>query len=361
MITHYPVKISEIFAQSSRKLGTRLHLARQKLLFGLIFSVIETRSVQFTELSTKLNASVQESSNLRRIQSFFADYPLDYRVVACVLMSFVPSKKCRISIDRTNWQFGQHNINVLTLTVYSHGVGIPLLFELLDKKGNSNQQERIDLLAKFVALFGKDRILSLTADREFIGHQWLKWLLDEGIDFAIRFPHSHLITRKDGVVHSAKEWLENHKERYFHSVILDGVRVNVALKDLGDDLLIVAGTCLPKKLFKHYRYRWSIETFFQSLKKRGFRLEETHLKDLDRLKKLFAIVALAFVFCWQVGLHHHRNTKNIPLKNHGYKANSFFRKGLDLIRSACKFLDSRAHILHNYIACLVEYAKLNSA
>jgi hypothetical protein len=361
MITHYPVKISEIFEQSSKRVGTRLHLARQKLLFGLVFSVIETRSVQFTELSTKLNEAAKDSSNLRRIQSFFAHYALDYRVVACVLMSFVASKKCRLSIDRTNWQFGDQHINVLTLTVYCHGVGIPLLFELLDKKGNSNQQERIDLLGEFVALFGKERILSLTADREFIGHKWLKWLIEQGIDFAIRFPHSHLITRRDGVVHSGKEWLANHQERYFHAVILDGVRVNVALQDLGDDLLIVAGSFLPKKLFEQYRYRWSIETFFQSLKKRGFRLEETHLKDLDRLRNLMAIVALAFVFCWQVGLHHHIHTKKIPVKNHGYKANSFFRKGVDLIRNACKFLETRAERLQNYVCWLAQYAKINTA
>ena len=88
-------------------------------MFALIFSIIETRSVQFTELATKLNAATQDESNLRRIQAFFAHYDLDYRVIACVLMSFVPTKKCRISIDRTNWKFGDQNINILTLTVYS--------------------------------------------------------------------------------------------------------------------------------------------------------------------------------------------------------------------------------------------------
>ena len=76
MITHYPIKIGEIFEQSSKQVGSRLHLGRQKLLFGLVFSVIETRAVQFTELSTKLNSEAKDSSNLRRIQSFFADYPL---------------------------------------------------------------------------------------------------------------------------------------------------------------------------------------------------------------------------------------------------------------------------------------------
>lgn len=352
MIEHYSSKVENIFQSATQQVGTRWHLARQKMMFALIFSMIETRSVQFPDLATKLNASAQDESNLRRIQAFFAQYALDYRVIACVLMSFVPTKKCRISIDRTNWQFGDQNINILTLTVYSHGVGLPILFEMLDKKGNSNALERIDLLAQFVALFGKERILSLTGDREFIGHTWLKWLIDNHIDFAIRFPYSHLLTLRNGQVCSAPQLLAQQSERYFKQVILDGVRLNVALKKLDNDWLIVAGPLPVKKLFAHYRRRWSIETFFQSLKKRGFRLEDTHLKSLDRLKKLMAVVSLAFVFCWQVGYYYHRNRSSISLKSNGYKSNSFFRKGFNLFRHACKFIESRLALFEHYLSWL---------
>lgn len=354
MVEHYCSKVEQIFQSATKQVGTRWHLARQKMIFGLIFSMIETRSVQFPELATKLNTSAQDESNLRRIQAFFAHYQLDYRVIACILMSFVPTKKCRISLDRTNWQFGDQTINILTLTVYSHGVGLPILFEMLDKKGNSNAQERIDLLGQFVDLFGKERIVSLTGDREFIGQKWLKWLIDNHIDFAIRFPHSHHITLRNGQVCQTTDLLSQQQERYFQQVILDGVRVNVALKKLDSDWLIVAGPMPPKTLFGHYRYRWSIETFFQSLKKRGFRLEETHLKDLDRLKKLMALVSLAFVFCWRVGYYHHRNRSPISFKSNGYKSNSFFRKGLNLIRHACKFIETRLVLFEHYLSWLAK-------
>lgn len=216
----------------------------------------------------------------------------------------------------------------------------------------SNAQERIDLLAQFVALFGKERILSLTGDREFIGKNWLKWLIDNQIDFAIRSPHSHLLTLRNGEVCSVAELLAQDEERYFKHVILDSVRVNVALKKLDTDYLIVAGPLPVKKLFAHYRHRWSIETFFQSLKKRGFHLEETHLKDLDRPKKLMALVSLAFVFCWQVGYYHHRNRSAIYLKSNGYKSNSFFRKGLNLLHHACKFIEPRLVLFEHYLSWL---------
>lgn len=354
MVAHFDSKVATIFQSATQRVGTKWHLARQKMMFGLIFSMIETRQVQFSELATKLNEQAKDESNLRRIQAFFAHYELDYRVMACVLMSFVTAKQVRISIDRTNWQFGEQAINILTLTVYSHGVGLPILFEMLDKKGNSNAEERIDLLEQFVALFGKERILSLTADREFVGNKWLKWLIDNKINFAIRFPKSHSITLRNGDIQYADALLAEKPERFFNDVIMDGVRLNVALKKLTDDYLIVAGSLAPKKLFRHYRYRWSIETFFQSLKKRGFHLEETHLKALDRLKKLMAMVSIAFVFCWQVGYYYHHNRSPIALKKHGYKAKSFFRKGLDLLRSACKFIESRGFLFAHYLSWLAK-------
>lgn len=71
-----------------------------------------------------------------------------------------------------------------------------------------------------------------------------------------------------------------------------------------------------------YKLRWSIEVLFANLKKRGFNLEDTHLKDPPRIRKLFALVAIAFTLCFIVGLLAHQ-IKPITIKNHGYKANSF--------------------------------------
>lgn len=354
MITYFETKIGEIFEKSTNHLETKWNLARKKMFFGLIFSVIELRNVHFTELALKINSSLKAESNLRRIQMFFSDYCLDYRVIAVLLMGFIDQKKCRISIDRTNWKFGNQDINFLVLTVFHKGVGIPILFHLLDKKGNSNHQERIDLLEEFIDIFGTERILSIVGDREFIGQKWLKWLIEKQIDFSIRVPKSHYVTLKNGNSIKVEELLLEQSERFFKDVIIDGVRVNIAMKILADDYLIVIGTHHPKKLFKDYRYRWSIETFFQSIKGRGFNVENTHLQRLERLKKLFAIIAVAFVFCLHLGIYHHQKVHEIKTKNHGYKANSFFRKGLDKWRRVCVFTKKKKEQFELYTIILFE-------
>ena len=40
---------------------------------------------------------------------------------------------------------------------------------MLDKRGNSNSKERIELVNRFIRLFGKEVIESIVADREFLG------------------------------------------------------------------------------------------------------------------------------------------------------------------------------------------------
>jgi hypothetical protein len=65
-------------------------------------------------------------------------------------------------------------------------VTIPLYWELLDNNsGNSNTAGRIKLLKKCIGLLG-NRISLFLADREFIGHRWLKFLKDQSIYFYVR-------------------------------------------------------------------------------------------------------------------------------------------------------------------------------
>lgn len=41
-------------------------------------------------------------------------------------------------MDRTNWKFDEANINILMLGITYKGIAYPLLFSMLDKRGNSN-------------------------------------------------------------------------------------------------------------------------------------------------------------------------------------------------------------------------------
>ncbi len=89
----------------------------------------------------------------------------------------------QLTLDRTNWKWGKRNINILMLAIVYRGIAIPILWTLLNKRGNSDTKERIALIQRFIAIF-KDRIVNVFADREFIGEQWFTWLIEQDINFA---------------------------------------------------------------------------------------------------------------------------------------------------------------------------------
>ena len=72
------------------------------------------------------------------------------------------------------------------------GLAIPIVWQMLPKKGNSQTTERIDLMEKFAALLGQEQVGYLTTDREFVGKQWFQYLSGSW-GFCIRIRHTDLI------------------------------------------------------------------------------------------------------------------------------------------------------------------------
>jgi hypothetical protein len=357
-------KLEQFFDKKTEKLNK----ARKNFIKAFVLGLINKGTVEFTELAKVLNDEVQESSNLRRIQMFFSDYELNYLAFARLFMDFVPLRRWDLSIDRTNWQFGQTNINILTLSIGYQGVGIPILFELLDKKGNSIQLERMNLMDKFVSLFGTQRIRSFTADREFIGKEWIGYLIDKKIPFYIRIKKNTRVKRTE-LESSAVELFELHptkKELTFNGVEIMGNNLNIALQkdssaksEKEADHLILITNQSPRDAFNFYRKRWSIEVFFQCIKGRGFNMEKTHLTDLSRLKKLMALVGLAFCLCLTIGVYINECVKSIRKTSDGYKINSFFRVGKDKLERATRLIYKDFDMLEKYFKIIFDKISKN--
>ena len=59
------------------------------------------------------------------------------------------------------------------LGLVHQGVAYPLVWKMLEKKGNSSSDERMDLLDRFQEIFPKAQIAYVCGDREFVGKSWL--------------------------------------------------------------------------------------------------------------------------------------------------------------------------------------------
>ncbi len=264
-------KVNQIVPIMQAHLGPVMNLARIKLLAFVLHALCIVQTVSLHKIASAMPTGVERDSNLRRLQRFLAGYALSLDLIAIVIFALLPVKTGLVlSLDRTNWKFGDVNINILMLGVTYKGVAFPLLFTMLDKRGNSNWKERTRLIDRFIRLFGAECIDSLVADREFVGKQWVGYLNNRRIRYCLRIKQNF--------------WLRNPKSsedvrawHLFHGLRLGQERVYDKLFLLKGEYVYIAGAMLknsdgvpelqilicynrPEAAVATYRQRWQIET-----------------------------------------------------------------------------------------------------
>lgn len=319
------------------KLETGWNRARIFVIVRLVVGLIIMRSVNLTKLSCQINPGVARSTNYRRLQKFFLQFTPRMDHFARLLASFLPDEPWILTMDRTNWKFGEKDINILMLAVAYKGIAIPLIWTLLPKRGNSNHEERITLMERFLELFGREKIAMLLADREFVGIQWVDWLCNEKIPFVIRIRNDARLKRngRDKGIHARNHFrhLPLSQSHHLGLRFVYGRKLNVSgMRITGRDthVIVISSGVEPEKAITHYARRWEIETLFGCLKSRGFDLEATHMSDPAKIGKLVGILGIAFVWAYQMG-EWLNEIQPIKIKKHGRKAKSLFRHGLDYL------------------------------
>ena len=140
----------------------------------------------------------------------------------------------------------------------------------------------------------------VTADREFCSKQWLEFLIENKISYRLRIKANYQITNARGESVRASHLcrtLKNGERRELRAKRLlwnQAVFVAVCRKPDGDNVLVISNEQSGKILLE-YGERWKIETLFGILKTRGFRLEDTHLTDIDRISKLLSLLTITSV------------------------------------------------------------------
>lgn len=318
-------------------LQEHLHWNRARITFivAFVLALMKVTTVNLTKVANALSGTARKQSNYRRIQRFFSGFVFDYDAWAEMVLRLVPVKSdFVISIDRTNWRFGCFEINILMAAVVYKGTAYPLVWMLLNKAGSSNTAERTALIERLLSVLPEASIKAIVADREFIGNKWLTTLDDYALPYYIRIRQNAHVGYRGGT-RSARVLFRDLKPGQSRKLrkrrLVYGQQVFVAALRLERDYLIVVSNTRVYEALEIYRLRWGIEVLFFSLKSRGFNFEETHLIDHERIKKLVALLALAFTWAHLVGLWL-AEVEPPLIKNHGRPARSLFRSGLDQLQ-----------------------------
>lgn len=303
---------------------------------GMLLALVRLKHINLTQLALAFSSQADPKSRYRRLQRFFREVVFDYDALARLIMQLFDfyGQSYYLTLDRTNWKWGEKSLNILTLAIVYKGVAIPVYWLVLNKQGNSNQRERIALLQRFIRQFGRSGILGILGDREFIGDHWWQWLSDQRIPYLIRMKENQLLTDHPGHARPVRALfadLNAGKSRVLRKrrrvgqqwVWLSGMKL-----ESGEWLILAGNQRFPQAL-EVYGLRWEIENLFQCLKGRGFHLEETRLIHYFRIKKVMALLAIAFCWAHKTGEWKHKAIKPLKVKKHGRPEQSLFRYGLD--------------------------------
>ncbi len=312
-----------------------LPLPNTKFLADFLVALITCQKVALKKIANAMPGEAKPVSQEHRIRRYLDLPRLPFSpAIAGLLPQPAP---WILALDRTNWKRGKTNVNFLVLAVIVGNTAVPLLWRVLEHSGNSDTPERICLLQEFLTRFGRHSMRLITADREFIGEDWLAWLTQQQVPFCLRIRYSDLLTHADGTCAQAAAFFARACRCRKLPFTLWNQPVFVGGKRLatGDWLIVVSNRAgdLPAQ----YRHRWGIETLFQAMKKRGFDLEATCT---TRTGSLLGLLSLCYVWCLRAGLFLVAGDPAALLK-HGRPAQSWFRCGLDYLHRLLAPLSGR--------------------
>ncbi|TPM71674.1 IS4 family transposase [Mesorhizobium sp. B2-3-3] len=331
-----------------------LRNSRLETLTVLIIGLVQGRTVNLSHVASHFPGVAQHGSNYRRLQRFFQSIRLDQALVAQIVVRMLNlSRPKYLALDRTNWRVGCKDINILMLAIVTRRFRVPLLWSVLDHQGNSNSGQRIELMQRYLSLFGAASIELLLADREFIGVDWVKFLMENKVPFAIRVKAGQRVALADGRLWTINSLLRKRRESRaistFQASLPDATAtLSFAAKWIdgrkgqeGEWLVVMTNNPNAKAAIRAYKNRWAVECLFADAKTRGFNIEDTRMTAPDKIDTLTAILAIAITWAYRCATHT-MGMKAIKRKVHGRRQKSWFRTGLDTLRAWINFAPQNA-------------------
>jgi Transposase DDE domain len=300
--------------------------------------IIRQNTSNLARLANVLDLKAKPESKYRRLKRFLTKAEIDFVSIATLIIAILkPNGKYILALDRTEWKYGKTWVNILTLSIVTGNNSIPLFWQTLNRKGNSTLAEKQAIIDRYLRVFGVENIVYFCADREFDGVEFIRYLNKNRISFRLRLKVSMPITAKNGKPIKCGKLLQTLKisesyklkrARKYGSVT---VWAEVEKGRDSKESIIVIASENSERILLEYKRRWMIETMFQNLKSRGFKMEETHLTKAEKVDKLFGVLALAVAWATKTG--ELESTQNpIEIKKNGRPQKSWFRPGSEIIQ-----------------------------
>lgn len=292
-------------------LVTVAHIAHLSNWVWMTVGILQSQAVALGQIATHLPWEAKAGSRIARLRRWLRNGQVEvWRLYEPVLaqalrgwqttQAFVILDGLAVFGDR--WQIFRLSLQ--------HGCrAIPLAWVVLPGKGLT-QVEKLSAMLAQVAQFLAPRVkeVTLLADRGFRDCDWAELCLKIGWHYNLRLANNTYVVFDDGRSDPLEALVGPGRRRYFQTVALTQqarLRTNVSVTwttDAEPEMVAVMSDqpAGPQRL-KEYARRMSIEQSFRDDQSGGFDLEHTQLRHAERLERLLLAVALATLWCHELG------------------------------------------------------------
>lgn len=279
------------------------------LILSILVVILQNhRWVRLEELASKFPQKILFESRRKKLQRFLSLPQLTVEKIWWPLFSywlsqnFQPNEVLHLAIDRTQWGV----VNLIFVSLIYQKRAIPIYFEILEKKGNSNVEKQITVLSKVLPLIASYTKVVL-GDREFCGVDLARWLQSiPQTYFCLRLRRNEYVEIADDI------WLKLQDLGVTPGiyVYLEGVKLtknkgfspaNIVGKwkrkyrgwTVEEAWFILTNLADLELALSAYQKRFGIEEMFRDYKTGGYNLESTGVTG-NRLIALIILITLAY-------------------------------------------------------------------
>ena len=245
-----------------------------------------------------------------------------------------------------------------------HGCrAIPLAWVVIEGKGVT-QVDKLEEMLSRVAKFLRPHVKRVTflADRGFRDCDWAQLCLKLGWNYAIRVTCNTYVTLEDGRACRIDQLgVPSGQRRYYQNALL--TRDAKLLTNLsagwteGDEknapelLAVISNQIACRLRLREYGRRMGIEQSFRDDKSGGFDMGHTRLQHADRLERLLLAMAIATLWCHELGEHvlAEGEVARRQIDPGPARELSLFQLGLRWLK---RFVATANHYLPAFSACL---------
>jgi hypothetical protein len=281
----------------------------------IVVGIVQSNSVALGQIAVHLPMETKAEARVTRVRRWLKNLKVDvwafYRPILEQVLRGWQGEDVRVILDGL-MVFGDR-LQVFRLSL-EHGCrAVPLSWVVLEGKGLT-QVEKLETMLRQVAEFLRDRVKSVVflADRGFRDCDWAVLCIELGWHYDIRVACNTYVTLNDGrqMAIDALGVLPGQCG-YFQEVkvtqdekLQGNLSVTWTTGKRGEKIEIVAVISdrpAEQQRLDEYACRMRIEESFRDDQSGGFDLEHTRLEHPARLERLLLAVAIASLWCHEIG------------------------------------------------------------